>query len=93
LKKRISQIKQSEKAQEKPVKKLVKELENKHLPKLEEYEQKLEDIGDQRNSCSKTDKEATFMRMKEDHMKNGQLKPAYNVQISTENQFITHYGI
>jgi len=33
------------------------------------------------------------MRMKEDHMKNGQLKPAYNVQISTENQFITHFGI
>lgn len=93
LKKRIAQIKESEKAQEKPVKKLVKELENKHLPKLEEYEQKLEDIGDNRNSCSKTDKEATFMRMKEDHMKNGQLKPAYNVQMSTENQFITHYGI
>lgn len=93
LKKRIAQIKVSEKAQEKPVKKLVKELENKHLPKLEEYEQKLEDIGDNRNSCSKTDKEATFMRMKEDHMKNGQLKPAYNVQMSTENQFITHYGI
>ena len=42
---------------------------------------------------SKTDKDATFMRMKEDHMKNGQLKPAYNVQISTENQFITHFGI
>ena len=31
------------------------------------------------------------MRMKEDHMLNGQLKPAYNVQISTENQFISHY--
>lgn len=93
LKKRIAQIKQSEKAQEKPVIKLVKELEDKHLPKLEEYEQKLEDIGDHRNSCSKTDKEATFMRMKEDHMNNGQLKPAYNVQMSTENQFITHYGI
>lgn len=93
LKKRIAQIKQSDKSQEKPVKKLVKELENKHLPKLEEYEQKLEDIGHNRNSCSKTDKEATFMRMKEDHMKNGQLKPAYNVQMSTENQFITHYGI
>ena len=93
LKKRIAQIKKSEKAKEKPVKKLVKELEHKHLPKLEEYEQKLEDIGDNRNSCSKTDKEATFMRMKEDHMKNGQLKPAYNVQISTENQIITHYDI
>lgn len=31
--------------------------------------------------------------MKEDHMRNGQLKPAYNIQISTENQFLTHYGI
>lgn len=33
------------------------------------------------------------MRMKEDHMKNGQLKPAYNVQISTENQFITNFSL
>jgi hypothetical protein len=33
------------------------------------------------------------MRMKEDHMKNGQLKPGYNTQISTEEQFITHYSI
>lgn len=47
----------------------------------------------ERNSYSKTDQDAVFMRMKEDHMKNGQLKPAYNTQISTENQFITHYSI
>ena len=33
------------------------------------------------------------MRMKEDHMRNGQLKPAYNVQISTNNQFIASYSI
>ena len=33
------------------------------------------------------------MRMKDDHMQNGQLKPAYNTQISTENQFITHVSI
>ena len=46
-----------------------------------------------KNSYSKTDKEATFMRMKEDHMLNGQLKPAYNTQISTENQIIVHYTI
>lgn len=46
-----------------------------------------------RNSYSKTDEEATFMRMKEDAMLNGQLKPGYNIQISTENQFITHYDI
>jgi transposase len=46
-----------------------------------------------RNSYSKTDPDATFMRMKEDHMKNGQLKPAYNLQISTEEQFITNYDL
>ena len=49
-------------------------------------------FGD-RNSYSKTDKDATFMRMKEDHMKNGQLKPGYNVQMGTENQFILFYTI
>jgi transposase len=46
-----------------------------------------------RNSYSKTDTDATFMRMKEDHMLNGQLKPGYNVQISTSNQFIVNYTI
>lgn len=93
LREKIAQINQSENAKCKETKKLIKELSNKHLPKLEEYEQKLSDIGESRNSMSKTDKDATFMRMKEDHMMNGQLKPAYNVQISSENQFITHYGI
>ena len=47
-------------------------------------------MGKDRNSYSKTDLEATFMRMKEDHMLNGQLKPAYNVQIAVENYFIIH---
>jgi hypothetical protein len=47
----------------------------------------------ERGSYSKTDTDATFMRMKEDHMKNGQLKPAYNAQISTENQFILNYTL
>lgn len=46
---------------------------------------------DGRGSYSKTDPDATFMRMKDDHMMNGQLKPAYNLQIGTENQFYTHY--
>lgn len=31
--------------------------------------------------------------MKEDHMKNGQLKPGYNVQLATEKQFILFYSI
>lgn len=46
------------------------------------------DILKDRNSYSKTDHAATFMRVKEDHMKNGQLKPAYNLQLATCNQFI-----
>lgn len=60
--------------------------------KLDKYEQQ-EQILKDRNSYSKTDPDATFMRMKEDHMLNGQLKPGYNVQISTSKQFITHYSI
>lgn len=60
-----------------------------NLKKYSQYEKML----DGRNSFSKTDNDATFMRMKEDHMRNGQLKPAYNLQISTHDQFILHYSI
>lgn len=60
---------------------------------LDKYEQQEKILGEQRSSYSKTDPDATFMRMKEDHMKNGQLKPAYNVQISTNNQYIASYSI
>lgn len=60
--------------------------------KLREYRRK-EEILQDRGSYSKTDQDATFMRMKEDHMRNGQLKPAYNVQFSTSDQFVLHYSI
>ncbi|WP_336526635.1 transposase, partial [Bacteroides acidifaciens] len=63
-------------------KKQIKELE-KHRDKLEEYDSRLEQIGE-RNSMSKTDPDATFMRMKEDAMNNGQTKPGYNLQLSAE---------
>lgn len=46
-----------------------------------------------RNSYSKTDPDATFMRMKDDPMRNGQLKPGYNVQIATNNQYVLSYGV
>ena len=58
--------------------------------RLMNYKECFEIMGKDRNSYSKTDLEATFMRMKEDHMLNGQLKPAYNVQIAVENYFIVH---
>ncbi|GGB78051.1 Transposase [Staphylococcus nepalensis] len=46
-----------------------------------------------RNSYSKTDHDATFMRMKENHMKNGQLKPGYHLQIATNSQFVLSYDV
>ena len=71
------------------IQQLYEELE--HLgQRLMEYKECFEIMGKDRNSYSKTDLEATFMRMKEDHMLNGQLKPAYNVQIAVENYFIVH---
>lgn len=66
---------------------------NKNFPKnIQKYEQQEAILGE-RNSYSKTDEDATFMRMKEDHMKNGQLKPSCNTQISTSNQYIVNYTI
>lgn len=66
----------------------------KHWPEaLKKYEDQEKIMGENRGSYSKTDTDATFMRLKEDHMKNGQLKPAYNVQISTNNQFIASYSL
>ena len=58
--------------------------------KMREYEDSLKILGN-RNSYSKTDKDATFMRLKEDAMNNGQTKPAYNLQIATENQYFTNF--
>ena len=72
--------------------KALKQIETDAVPRMNRYREQLETMGS-RNSYSKTDPDATFMRMKEDAMLNGQLKPGYNVQISTENQFITNFGI
>ncbi len=60
---------------------------------LDKYAEQEKIIGTGRRSYSKTDPDATFMRMKEDHMRNGQLKPGYNVQVSTNNQYIASYSI
>ena len=94
LEEKIQQINQSTKKEKlsKQQDKSLKKLEKEQLIKLKEYESHLDTLGP-RNSYSKTDTDATFMRMKEDHMKNGQLKAGYNVQVSTENQIITHYTI
>ena len=65
---------------------------DQYLEKLKEYTKKLYTLGD-RNSYSKTDPDATFMRMKEDAMLNGQLKPAYNIQHGVDSEYITWIDI
>jgi len=82
----------SENPTDKELKKAQKAIEKDYLPRMEKYELQ-EEILSERRSYSKTDTDATFMRMKEDAMKNGQLKPGYNVQIGTENQFVTGFSI
>lgn len=74
------------------LRKLTKEFREDFSVRLKKYEN-YQAIAKERNSFSKTDHDATFMRMKEDAMKNGQLKPGYNIQIGTQNQFIRHYTI
>lgn len=59
------------------------------LERWARYEDMLSTMGEGRSSYSKTDPDATFMRMKEDHMRNGQLKPGYNVQIAVNSEYIT----
>ncbi|RDY25974.1 transposase, partial [Lachnotalea glycerini] len=61
-----------------PLQKSIEQIEG-YIDKLKEYNKKIYNCGS-RNSYSKTDHDATFMRMKEDAMLNGQLKPAYNLQ-------------
>ena len=72
-----------------------KSMQQRHYEKLMEYTEKLEEYvekihicGEDRNSYSKTDHSATFMRMKTDYMGNDQLLPAYNVQIGVADEYI-----
>ena len=76
----------------KRLKKAKRVIEKDFLPRQEKYE-RYSEIFKGRNSFSKTDEDATFMRMKEDHMRNGQLKPGYNIQTGTENQFVVGFSI
>ncbi len=102
IKEKVKQIKlKMPPPPEKPVKRkekkdprqgLLKLLEKDLLPRLEKYEEQLNILGDRR-SYSKTDRDAIFMRLKEDSLQNGQLKAAYNFQIGTENQFILGFSV
>ena len=70
-----------------PLQKSIETLED-YLARLKKYNQEIHICGE-RNSYSKTDNDATFMRMKEDAMGNGQLKPAYNLQHGVDSEYIT----
>lgn len=63
------------------------------VQRWEAYEIRKSILGKGRNSYSKTDPDATFMRMKEDHMGNGQLKPGYNVQFAVNSEYITGVSV
>jgi len=86
----------NEAIKDKPIDKKVKQKLNyakRNWPQNMAKYKKQEAILGERNSYSKTDPDATFMRMKDDHMRNGQLKAGYNWQISTSNQYILNYDI
>jgi transposase len=70
----------------------LKKLEEDCLPRQKKYEDQERKLAG-RNSYSKTDVDATFMRMKDDYMKNGQLKPGYNLQMGTEGQFVVGFSV
>ena len=86
----------NEALKDKPIDKKVRQKLNyakRNWPQnMAKYNEQEKILGD-RNSYSKTDHDATFMRMKDDHMQNGQLKAGYNWQISTSDQYIVNYDI
>jgi transposase len=81
-----------QKSADKKTKSALSKLTKDYIPRLKKYEAYQEKFG-QRNSLSKTDEDATFMRMKGDSMRMPILKPGYNVQIGTENQFIVGFSV
>ena len=64
------------------------ELLCQYTEKLKEYVEKIEICGPERNSYSKADHDATFMRIKTDYMGNDQLLPAYNIQVGVADEYI-----
>ena len=80
------------KAKRRELKKIAHKLRRDFIPRAKKYEE-AEEIFAGRNSYSKTDHDATFMHIKEDHMKNGQLKPGHNIQAATTNQYIVDFAL
>ena len=77
---------------DKKLAKAVRKLEGEYLPRQKKYEEQEKKLGE-RGSYSKTDEDATMMRLKGDPPKRGQPKPGYNVQIGTESEFVVGYSV
>jgi transposase len=95
LEKKIDELnrKLREQPEDKKLAKAVKVMEKDYLPRQKRYEEQKRKLGE-RNSYSKTDEDATFMRMKEDRGAEKPLpKPAYNVQTGTEGQFVVGFSL
>ncbi len=85
INRKLKEISDSKKIKETKV--LKTKLEKDYLFKLQKYESHEKNLGG-RNSYSKTDKDATFMKPKSNGFGNKELKPCYNIQMGTEGQFI-----
>lgn len=64
-----------------------------YIAKLKKYSEHIKICGEDRNSYSKTDHDATFMRMKRDHMGNDQLLPGYNIQLGVCDEYIAVFDV
>ena len=91
-KKKGDKRKQRHKSKAQQLAKGIQQLAEEYLPRLKKYEAQEAILGE-RNSYAKTDPDATFMRMKDDHMQNGQLKAGYNIQMGTEAQYVVGFSV
>lgn len=64
-----------------------------YIRRLKDYAKHIKICGDERNSYSKTDNDATFMRMKKDYMGNDQLLPGYNIQLGVCDEYIAVFDV
>ena len=64
-----------------------------YTEKLKKYAEHIRICGEDRNSYSKSDNDATFMRMKKDYMGNDQLLPGYNIQLGVCDEYIAVFDV
>lgn len=92
IRQKIAELRGGGEEMKKPVKRALSQLEKKYLPRAERYEDQLQKL-DGRSSYAKSDVDATFMQMKNDKGRQPQLRPAYNVQLGTEKQYVVWWSI